>query len=100
MFESSSVQNRRLLRQEELILKAATALSELLEREGITKTLGCVQSTDYFSTRSNWSGSILAGLESCLSSCLRLNEPDRLEGETADCQRDARLAYGPWHPQR
>ena len=36
-FESSSVQNRRLLRQEELILKAATALSELLEREGITK---------------------------------------------------------------
>ncbi|HWW94433.1 MAG TPA: helix-turn-helix transcriptional regulator [Vicinamibacteria bacterium] len=37
LFESSSVQNRRLLRQEELILKAATALSELLEREGITK---------------------------------------------------------------
>jgi transcriptional regulator with XRE-family HTH domain len=36
-FGSSSVQNRRLLRQEELILKAATALSELLERQGITK---------------------------------------------------------------
>jgi antitoxin component HigA of HigAB toxin-antitoxin module len=36
-FESSSVKNRRLLRQEELILKAATALCQLLEREGITK---------------------------------------------------------------
>jgi transcriptional regulator with XRE-family HTH domain len=36
-FEASSVQNRRLLRQEELILEAATALSELLDREGITK---------------------------------------------------------------
>ena len=36
-FESSSIRNRRLLRQEELILKAATALSELLERQGITK---------------------------------------------------------------
>jgi hypothetical protein len=36
-FESSSVKNRRLLRQEELILKTATALSELLERERVTK---------------------------------------------------------------
>ncbi len=37
-FEASSVKNRRLLRQEELILAAATALCELLEREGVTKT--------------------------------------------------------------
>jgi len=36
-FEASSVKNRRLLRQEELILKAATALSEMLEREGVSK---------------------------------------------------------------
>ncbi len=36
-FESSSIKNRRLLRQEELILQAATMLSELLERDGITK---------------------------------------------------------------
>jgi transcriptional regulator with XRE-family HTH domain len=37
-FEASSVKNRRLLRQEELILAAATALCELLERKGVTKT--------------------------------------------------------------
>jgi plasmid maintenance system antidote protein VapI len=47
-FEASSVKNRRLLRQEELILAAGIALCELLEREGVTKTelakrLGCTK---------------------------------------------------------
>jgi transcriptional regulator with XRE-family HTH domain len=37
-FEVSSVPNRRLLRQEELILEITEALSEALEKEGITKT--------------------------------------------------------------
>ncbi|MEE8076166.1 MAG: helix-turn-helix transcriptional regulator [Candidatus Binatia bacterium] len=37
VFERSSVQNRRLLRQEALILEITEALSEALAREGITK---------------------------------------------------------------
>lgn len=36
-FESSSVRNRRLLRQEELILEITEVLSEALAKEGITK---------------------------------------------------------------
>ena len=36
-FEMSSVSNRRLLRQEELILEVTEALSAALEKEGITK---------------------------------------------------------------
>lgn len=36
-FEASSVRNRRLLRQERLIGDVTEALSELLEREGVTK---------------------------------------------------------------
>jgi transcriptional regulator with XRE-family HTH domain len=36
-FETSSVSNRRLLRQEELILEVTEALSAALEKEGITK---------------------------------------------------------------
>ena len=36
-FETSSVSNRRLLRQEELILEVTEALSGALEKEGITK---------------------------------------------------------------
>jgi len=35
-FESSSVQNRRLLRQEELILEVTEALCEMMQKEGIT----------------------------------------------------------------
>ena len=38
VFESSSIENRRLLRQEELILKITVALSEALTEAGITKT--------------------------------------------------------------
>jgi transcriptional regulator with XRE-family HTH domain len=37
-FESSSTTNRRLLRQEELILEVTETLAEALAREGITKT--------------------------------------------------------------
>lgn len=37
-FESSSIRNRRLLRQEELILEITEALIEALESEGISKT--------------------------------------------------------------
>jgi transcriptional regulator with XRE-family HTH domain len=37
-FESSSAANRRLLRQEELILEVTEALAEALQREGITRT--------------------------------------------------------------
>jgi transcriptional regulator with XRE-family HTH domain len=37
-FESSSIRNRRLLRQEELILEITEALIEALENEGISKT--------------------------------------------------------------
>jgi plasmid maintenance system antidote protein VapI len=37
-FESSSAANRRLLRQEELILEVTEILAEALEREGINKT--------------------------------------------------------------
>lgn len=36
-FEISSVSNRRLLRQEELILEVTEVLSQALEKEGITK---------------------------------------------------------------
>lgn len=36
-FETSSVSNRRLLRQEELILEVTEILSQTLEKEGITK---------------------------------------------------------------
>lgn len=38
VFESSSTRNRRLLRQEELILDITEALSKALEEEGVTKT--------------------------------------------------------------
>lgn len=38
VFESSSARNRRLLRQEELILDITEALSKALEEEGVTKT--------------------------------------------------------------
>jgi transcriptional regulator with XRE-family HTH domain len=38
LLESSSQENRRLLRQEELILNVTEALSEALLKEGITKT--------------------------------------------------------------
>ena len=37
-FESSSAANRRLLRQEELILEVTEALAEALQREGIKRT--------------------------------------------------------------
>ncbi len=37
-FEASSVVNRRMLRQEELILEMTETLSRMLEREKITKT--------------------------------------------------------------
>jgi transcriptional regulator with XRE-family HTH domain len=36
-FRDASAQNRRLLRQEELILEVTEALSEALAREGVTK---------------------------------------------------------------
>lgn len=36
-FEVSSVENRRLLRQEELILEVAETISQAMEREGVTK---------------------------------------------------------------
>ena len=38
-FEQSSVTNRRLLREEELILDVTEALSEMLEEEGMTQTM-------------------------------------------------------------
>lgn len=38
IFESSSPENQRLLRQEELILEVTEAILEAMEREGITKT--------------------------------------------------------------
>ncbi len=38
ILERSSVQNKRFLRQEELILKMTVALCEAMDREGITKT--------------------------------------------------------------
>jgi transcriptional regulator with XRE-family HTH domain len=37
-FELSSVENRRLLREEELILEATVALAQALEAEGMRKT--------------------------------------------------------------
>ncbi len=37
-FRDASAQNRRLLRQEELILEVTEALSEAMAREGVTKT--------------------------------------------------------------
>lgn len=36
-FEDSSVENRRLLRQEELILEITEALTEAMERAGVSK---------------------------------------------------------------
>jgi transcriptional regulator with XRE-family HTH domain len=39
MFEQSSVPHRKLLREEELILDVTEALSEMLEREGVSKTV-------------------------------------------------------------
>src|SRR5712692_1994012 len=38
-FEQSSVANRRLLREEELILDVTEALSEMLEEEGVAQTM-------------------------------------------------------------
>lgn len=38
-FERSSVTNRRLLREEELILDVTEALSEMLEEEGVTQAM-------------------------------------------------------------
>jgi transcriptional regulator with XRE-family HTH domain len=38
-FEQSSVANRRLLREEELILDVTEALSEMLEQEGVNKAV-------------------------------------------------------------
>src|SRR6266849_8448298 len=38
-FEQSSVANRRLLREEELILDVTEAVSEMLEEEGVTQTM-------------------------------------------------------------
>jgi ribosome-binding protein aMBF1 (putative translation factor) len=38
-FEQSSVTNRRLLREEELILDVTEALSEMLEEEGVIQTM-------------------------------------------------------------
>lgn len=37
LFEVSSIKNRRLLRQEELILEVAETISQAMEREGVTK---------------------------------------------------------------
>jgi transcriptional regulator with XRE-family HTH domain len=39
VFAQSSVRNRRLLREEELILDATEALSEMLERESVSRTV-------------------------------------------------------------
>ena len=39
VFEQSSVTNRRLLREEELILDVTEALSEMLEEEGVAQTI-------------------------------------------------------------
>lgn len=38
LFEASSLENRRLLRQEELILEVTEVLVEALEREGVKRT--------------------------------------------------------------
>lgn len=38
VFEQSSVRNRRLLQEEELILDVTEALSEMLERESVGRT--------------------------------------------------------------
>jgi len=38
VFEQSSVRNRRLLQEEELILDVTEALSEVLERESVSRT--------------------------------------------------------------
>ena len=59
-FEASSVENRRRLRQEGLIVDVTEALSEMLEQEGITKAelarrLGKTKATmtDLFSGKTN-----------------------------------------------